>query len=287
MADEAQPTLALETSPAATSAPVASAPAPAAVDVVAAPAAEAPVTIAPAPIIEDAPALDKPDAQSLLSAEPEVEKPVDAPVEKPVDAPVEDKPSDAVTETPTEAAVLPTYEPFTLPEGFTANEAVNNFTKELAEFEASKPDHTKFQEFGQKLMDSHIEALDKALKDQTNYFIQLNDRQKASDLESLRNDPVIGKGGDAEAFQAFGKDFVNFIARNGGTKEEVTAFREFTKERGVDNALPIIRVINNLKNKIERYEKEASSILPGTKPAVAAPQHPGKGMTGRLYGGGK
>lgn len=278
MADEVQPDLPLETATAASPAPVV---------VDAAPVAAAAPASDTTPIIESAVPSVEAATESLLSAEPEADKPAETPTDKPDEAKVEDNPTEATTETPVDVVVLPTYEPFKLPEGFTANEATDNFTKELATFEASKPDHEKFQAFGQKLMDRHVEALSKALKDQTDYFIQLNERQKASDIESLRSDPIIGKGGDSEAFQAFGKDFVNFIAKNGGTKEEVTAFREFTKERGVDNALPIIRVINNLKNKIERYEKEASSILPGTKPAAAAPQHPGKGMTGRLYGGGK
>lgn len=281
MTDDAQPTLALETSPAASAAPVEAAPAPVAVDT-SGPGADAPVSPAPVPVIESAPATVA--EPSVLGAEPEADKPaVDVPTDKPADTPAVDKPA----ESPVETITLPTYEPFKLPEGMTASESVTDFAKKLAEFEASKPDHEKFQEFGQSLVDNHVQAVEKALKDQTDYFIQINERQKSSDLEALRNDPVIGKGGDSEAFQKFGKDFVNFIARNGGTKEEVTAFREFTKERGVDNALPIIRVINNLKNKIERYEKEASQIMPGTKPAAAAPQHPGKGMTGRLYGGSK
>ena len=270
-----------EVIPAASPAPVAAAPA-AVVDAPA-PVVAAPDAPAPAPVVEAAVAADP--QLSLLGDEPVEAKPAevkapDAPVveAKPADAPVvEAKPVDA----PVEAVVLPTYEPFKLPEGVAGGESLDAFTKELAAFEASKPTHEQFQAFGQKIVDQHTAAM----KAQTDHFIQLCEKQKATDLESLRNDPVIGKGGDQDAFQAFGKDFVNFIARNGGTKEEVTAFREFTKERGVDNALPIIRVINNLKNKIDRYEKEASKMLPGTKPAAAAPAHPGKGMTGRLYGG--
>lgn len=266
--------------------PVTPAPVAASVPTEAAPAAPiaavAPVAAVPAPDAQLSLLGDEPVEVKAAEAKPAETKPADAPaVEavKPVETPA-DKP--AVVD----AVVLPTYEPFKLPEGMTANEATTDFTKTLAEFEASKPTHEQFQAFGQKLVDQHAAVVQKALKDQVDYFVQLNQRQKQTDLETLAKDPVIGKG-DPEALKAFGTEFVNRVARNGGTKEEVTEFRKFAKERGIDNAAPIIRVMNNLLNKIDKYEKESSKILPGTKPAAAAAPTPGKGMINTLYGGGR
>lgn len=264
---------------AAAPAPVIESPAPVAASapLVADAAPAAPAAAKPADaqlsLLSDAPVEAAPAAAEVKPAAPvaEAAKPADAPKAEP--APVEAKPAEAV--------VLPTYEPFKLPEGMTPNESLDNFTKELAAFEASKPTHEQFQAFGQKIVDQHTAAL----KAQIDYFVKLNEKQKADDLESLRKDPIIGKNGDPEAFKQFGTQFVNRIAKNGGTKEEVTAFRNFAKERSIDNAAPIVRVINNLLNKIDRYENEASKMLPGTKPAASAPSAPGKNMIAKMYGG--
>jgi len=273
--------------------------APAASTPVAAPVAAPAVSAAPvvesvAPVVAETPAAPvaapesapvKSVETSVLGAEPVAEKPAEAPkVETP-------KPEGEVKVEPkTEGekpAELPAYEAFKIPEGVTPDAKVmGDFTKMLSEFEASKPDHAKFQEFGQKALDFHLARLKEQAQAMTDFFAQTRDRQNSEEFEALRKDPVIGKGDD-KAFVAYKNDMANFLQANGGTKEEVSAFKKFVEDRKVGNALPIVRVLHNLKTKIESLTKESSNIVAGTKPVPAQPAHPGLGIINKLYGGGK
>lgn len=286
--------------PAATPAPVAAAPvsaAPAAspspssepaVSSGAAPASAAPAAEAVPSAVPAAPAkaADAAPAASLLSAEPDakVEAATADGAEKPEEKkPDAEKPADAPAETTDKAPELPKFEPFTVPEGIKPDEkAMGEFTSMLAEFEASKPDHEKFQAFGQKALEFHISRLSQQSQELTDYYVSLHNQQKAAEFEELRKDPAIGASDDKK-FEQYGRDMANFLARNGGSKEEVTAFRKFAEERGVANALPLVRVLHNLKAKIDRYETEASTIIAGTKPA-GEKAAPGKGIMNALYG---
>lgn len=292
------------TSPAPASASAPSAPD---VAVPSAPAADAAPVAAPetvqAPVeTPAAPAAEAP-AASLLGTEPtEPEAPVTPPAEAPKDgekAPdaVKDgeKPADgdkpAEGEKPAEgdkapdtAAELPKFEPLTLPDGFQADEkAMGEFTTMLGELELAKGDHVKMQEFGQKAIEMVAAQMQAQSQKVTDYYVSLFNRTKAEEFEALRNDPLIGNG-DEKQFETFGKEMANFLQKNGGTKEEVTAFRKYVDERGVANGLPIVRVLQNLKNSIEKYQKEASPIVTGTKPATEK-SGPGKGIMTALYGG--
>lgn len=265
-----------------------------------APIAEKPVVIQESSAVEPAkattetaPIETKVDAApvevSLLADEPKPEATPEDGAEKPAKDGTAEKKEGETAEIPSEVSeiVVPTYEPFKIPENFKADDKLmGDFTKMLGDFEASKPDHVKFQEFGQKALEFHVAQLAEAMKNQAEYFTTLQNKKRGDDLDALRKDPVIGKNGDDEHFKKFGQDFINFIARHGGSKEEVTQFRKFTQERGVDNALPIVRLINNLKMKIEKYENESSKMLPGAKPAVNKPA-PGKGILNAMYGGSR
>lgn len=254
---------------------------------------------------ESAPVV-KQDESSLLGAEPPVEVKDEKPVidkkpeakaddKKTGEKPAEVKPVDGVKPEANKLEVTeivsPTYEPFVVTEGIGAGlkpdeKVMNEFSGLLGKLETAKSDHKEFQNIGQQLVDLYVGRTNEALKAQTDYYVALHEKQKTNEFEALRQDPVIGKGGDGEAFNAYKRDMANFLAANGGTKEEVVNFRKFVDERGVANALPLVRILHNLKSKIERYESEGSKMLPGTKPAPSKPPV-GKGIMNALYGGQK
>lgn len=291
--------------PAPVAAPVAAAPvsAPAASTPAPAPSvSSAPVEAAPAvvPAGEPVPAAVASEIPSLLGKEADVKPEVtpEAPQEgekkteeAPQDAKEGEKPKDG--ETPAEGEVqaetsaeLPKFEPFKLPEGMTANEqALSEFTGLLGKLEIAKGDHKSVQEIGQTMVEMFNTQMSDALKKQTDFYVSLHEKTKASEFESLRNDPSIA-GGDEKKFEQYGRDMANFLQRNGGTKEEVTSFRKFVDERGVANALPLVKLLHNLKSKIDKYESEVSPIVAGTKPATEK-SAPGKGIMQALYGGSK
>lgn len=222
---------------------------------------------------------------SLLGSEPAVETKVE---EVKTEVKIEEqKPVEAHVDA--DHPALPVYEAFKVPEGFKKDDkAMGDFQKILGEFQNSKPaDQKSFQEFGQKALDFHIERLGEQTKHLTDYFVSIGNKMKSDDADALRKDPVIGGNGDDKVFESNMRGLVNFLASHGGSKEEVTEFRKYVQDRGVDASLPIARVLNNLKSRIERYENEASKMLPGTKPQADKPAHPGKGMMKSLYGGNK
>lgn len=302
MADNETPAIATSTESAPASAPVATesaapatTPAPSASD---APASTPQSDAAAAPAVEAA--APSAAAPSLLGTEPTEEvkpevKPEAKTEAKPEDKKVEEKKPEgeksAEGEKTPEAEVkpegeqveLPKYEAFKLPEGFETDEkAMGEFTGLLGQLELAKGDHVKTQEVGQKMTDMFIAEMGKHTQRLTDFYKMTWEKQKATDFETLQKDAVFG--GDAPKMEKNARELANFLARSGGSKEEVTAFRKFVQERGVDNALPIIRVMNNLKSKIDMYEKENTKMLPGTKPGTSTSNAPGKNILGNLYG---
>lgn len=301
MADTENPasTPAPAAAPAAPAASPAPSPAP-----ISAPAAPAPAAAPAAPIAEPAPVPAAPEAKpSLLGTEPEAPVVPEAPKEGDVkpedkkpeeakpegDKPEAEKPAEEgkPEEAPPAEGVLPVFEAFKLPEGFTADEkALGEFNKMLGELEISgKPDHLKMQEFGQKAVEMAAQQIQANAKAVTDYYISLHEKTVADEFEALRKDPLIGNG-DEKTFEKYGRDMANFLQRNGGTKQEVSAFRKYVDERGVGNSLPIARLLANLKAKIDKYETEKSSIVVGTKPETER-SNPGRGFVKALYGGKK
>ena len=244
---------------------------------VAASSVEAPVSaeVKPEPAKVEAPV-----ASSLLAAEPvkEAEKTPEAKPDdkKPVDGEVKPEVKTELAPEP------PKYEAFKLPEGFKADEKVmGEFTGLLGQLEVAKGDHAATQEVGQKLVDLFHSKLGEATQGMTDYYKQLWEKQKSDDFTALQKDPILG--GDAKAIETTARSMANRLAAYGGTKEEVTQFRKDVQARGVDNLPSVARVINNLLNKIDSYEKESSNMLPGTKPAPTS-THPGKNILQTMYG---
>lgn len=216
--------------------------------------------------------------------QPETKEGDKAAEEKTAEAKDGEKPSETEKAESSEQSKIPTYEPLKVPEGFKIDESkMGDFTKMLGEFEASKPDHVKFQEFGQKALDFHINALQEQTKQLTDYYVSLHQKRVADEFSTLKKDPVIGGNGDDKVFAKTTQELASFLQSHGGSKEEVNAFRKYVSENGVDNSLPIARVLLNLKSKIDRYESEVSKPLPGTKPATEK-SAPGKGILKTLYG---
>lgn len=299
MAEAENPTI--SSTPASTAAPAAvtSAPTPTpSLEVSSTPsvalAAETPTAPAPKPETsfvgaEPAPEAEpKPEIKAEEKADVKAEEKPETKIEdKKVDGEklAETKPAEGEVKTEVSEIALPTYEPFVLPEGLKVDEkATSEFAGLLGKLEAAKSDHKEFQEIGQKIVDLYTARLTEALKAQTDYFVQINQKQRTDWREELRKDPIIGKNDDGH-FQASQRDMVNFLARNGGTKEEVRAFRQWANESGNGESPALVRVLSNLKTKVDLYEKEASQILPGTKPASSKPAHPGLGIMNSLYGG--
>lgn len=275
-----------------TSSALAATTAPAPEPVVTAPIAETPA----APIATPAPDASREaepvkteaaPASALLSAEPTSEpaktETPDAPKVEEVKTEVKPEGDKPTAEQP----VLPTYEPFKVAEGSKIDEKVlGEFTGFLGKLELAKGDHKATQEIGQSLVEFYQTNVANVLKAQNDYFVSLHEQQKSKDIEALRNDPVISGKGDDKVLTKNMQDIVNSLNRHGGSKEEMTQFRQTLQERGVEGSLPIARVLKNLTDKINRYENESSKMLPGAKPAMNKPPV-GKGILNSLYSGQK
>ncbi len=225
----------------------------------------------------------------MLAAEPVEEKP-DAKLETKAETKPEEKKPEAEKSVegekkPEIEAPLPTYEAFKLPENFKADDkALGEFSGLLGQLEIAKGDHKATQEVGQKLIDLFTSKLGEATTQMTDYYAQVHQQQVKGWQEELQKDPVLGGSGDRTVLEKNTREMARFLAKNAGTKEEVTAFRALMTQTGVGDAPALVRVINNLKAKIDRYENESAKMLPGTKPVPSVSADPGKGIMQKLYG---
>jgi hypothetical protein len=250
---------------------------------------EAAASSAP-PIVAEPAKAEAPAAEpSLLGAEPKEPAKVE---DKKLDAPKPEAKADAKpegdkpAEVKIEDAPLPTYEAFKLPETFKVDDkAMGDFTGLLGKLELAKGDHKATQEIGQQMADLYAANMASALEKQQEYFVTLNNQNKQAMLDELKKDPYFGAGGDQDGQLKVQMELAIFLQKN-IPKEDLTAFRKFVDEKGVGDALPLARLINTLKQKIDKYEKEPDSsktMLPGTKPAPTK-SAPGKGILQTLYG---
>lgn len=229
----------------------------------------------------------KPEAKVETKAEEK--KPEVKPEEKKPETKVEEKKPEekpAAAETP----VAPVYEPFKLPETFKVDEkAMGEFTGLLGQLELAKGDHKATQEIGQKMADLYAANMEQALKTQQEYFVQLHNKNIQTMQDELKKDPYFGANGDQAGQIKVKMEIAGFLQRN-IPKEDLTAFRNFVEEKGIGDALPLAKVINTLKQKIDKYETESANMVPGTKPAptkAAVGSQSIKGMQQTLYGGNK
>lgn len=231
-------------------------------------------------------AKNEPAAESKVDDKtPEVKAEV-KPEDKKPEAKTDGKPAEVRAEAP----VIPTYEPFKLPEEFKADEkAMGEFAGLLGQIELAKGDHKATQELGQKLADLYASNVQQALKTQQEYFVQLHNQNIQKAQDELKKDPYFGANGDQAGQIKVKMELAGFLQRN-VPKEDLNAFRSFVEEKGIGDSLPLAKLINTLKQKIDKYETESAKMLPGTKPAptkVPVGQQSIRGMQQTMYGGNK
>ena len=216
---------------------------------------------------------------SLLAAEPPVEAKAEVKPETKVEAKPEEKKPEAKAE--------PTYEPFKLPDTFKGDEkTMGELSGLLGKLELAKGDHKATQEIGQKIVDLGAAQITTALQKQQEYFVSLHNQNKQAMSDELKKDPYFGANGDAGGQVKVKMELASFLQRN-VPKPELTAFRNFVEEKGIGDSLALAKVINTLKQKIDKYENESAKMLPGTKPApTKAPvgTQSVKGMQAIMYG---
>lgn len=179
----------------------------------------------------------KPKEASLLDAEPEAPKP-ETEITPDVDKKDEGTQSD-------EPAPLPSYEPFTLPEGLTLEqEKLTEFTNKLAEFELNtKADHAEVQKLGQNLVDLYLTEVTQTTERINKYYSDAWEKQTNDWKESFLKDPEIG-GARQETTLAAAREF---IRTHGGTPEQQAEFRQLMTDTGVGNHPAMIRLFANAK----------------------------------------
>jgi len=252
----------------------------------------APAAVTPAPV--ETPSVPAPDAAVIPAAAVEAKSPEAAAPEVKADAvtnvmgdtetPKADAPKPEVkAETKTEApkadapkaetppetkteTVLPTYDAFKLPENFTVDETqMGEFTKVLGELETGKLDHAAMQAKGQQLVELGVKAVENAITRQNDYYVQIHEQQKQQWFDQFKTDAQLGGDNVGKTVSAVREAIDTF----GGSSEQVKELREQMKSSGYGNYTPLIRLINNMQQKINSYTKESDSkvMVPGAKPA--------------------
>lgn len=168
-----------------------------------------------------------------------------------------------------EPAPLPSYEAFTLPEGFTLEEkTLGEFTKDLGEFQVTtKADQAAVQAFGQKLIDKYVTEMNSASERMNEFYTSAWEKTKKDWREQFNSDPEIGGNRRDTTIKAISQG----LAQYGGTPEQQADFRQAVDSTGVGNHPALIRTFHNLIGEINRlktkYESESGvKPLPGTKP---------------------
>jgi len=206
-------------------------------------------------------------------AEPAIKDLTDPAARDPVKDVSQQKPEDKkITEEskadakPEETKVLPSYEPFNLPENISMDaEPVAEFTKLLGELETSKLDHDGYQATGQKLIDMHLKGVQESINRLNDYYTSFHEHQKAEWFNAFKNDPEIG----GEKITETVDNLRNAVEVYGGTPEQVTEFRQIMKYTGVGNHPALIRILSNMDKAIRKYttEGDGNRMVPAQRPA--------------------
>lgn len=269
MVDEVVPVATADNTPAA--APV--------VAPVAEPTVITPVTEPVAPVAEAAPIAEpviapepaKPEATTVLGAEP---KPA---VDPAAPTAAEPEPTPAKEGSPSDEAPLPTYEPFTMPEGATVDEAkLGDFTKSLGTLEqliTANPAeaHANMQKFGQDLIERHVQQVQNVAQRIEEAYTATWDKQKSDWKQAFVSDPEIGGNRQATTVNAA----LDFIRTHGGTAEQQTEFRNLMESTGIGNHPAMIRLLAKANMAMSEGKP-----LPAHKPVPVV-----KSKTQTLYGG--
>jgi hypothetical protein len=224
----------------------------------------APAENTPAPESAEAPAekslLGADDAAPAAETPEEDKNPDDA--EKPAEGDKKEEASQSV-----EPAPLPTYEPFTLPDGVQIDDkTLGEFTTELGEIERlTGADHAKMQEFGQKLVDRHTAVVNETLERLTEYYSNTWEKQKTDWKDAFENDPEIGGNRKDTTL----KEALSAIRTYGGSAEQQQELRSLMNQTGVGNNPALIRLL-----------AKAGAALAEGKPVPATSA--GKGPTSKI-----
>jgi hypothetical protein len=212
-----------------------------------------------------------PEPKTLLGTEPPKEIP-EAPKAEGEPKAEEPKPTDGGQSDEPAPPPEVTFEPFTLPEGVTLKEdKFKEFTNVLADLERDgKADHAITQAMGQKLVDLHINELEKFGQDLTKYYQTAHEQQVASWRESFLSDPEIG----GNRFQTTVDAAQTFIRTHGGTEDQQTEFRSLMESSGLGNHPAVIRLLANAQT---AYQE-------GKPLAAVKPVQPPKSKITTMYG---
>lgn len=221
------------------------------------PAAEAAPVVAPAEttVLGTPPVVPAPEA---------VKPPEAAPVEG---APVEGEKKEG--DQSAEPAPLPSYDAFTLPEGFTVEqERIETFTKLLGEFETvTKADHAEMQKFGQQLMDRHIAEVQSAVDAVQKSYAEHWTKTKNEWRDSFMKDPEIG----GNRYETTINSAVEFIHTHGGNEQQQTEFRKLMDDTGLGNHPALIRMFANANAHYQEGRPlPAQSPIPAPKSKLQA-----------------
>lgn len=171
-----------------------------------------------------------------------------------------------------EPAPPPVYDAFTLPEGFTLDEAqTKQFTDVLSELETTgKADHALVQQFGQKAVDLHTSLVKDAVERQTKFYQTEWDKQKTEWKDTFLKDPEIG----GNRFETTVNEALTFIRTHGGTADQQAEFKNLMETSGLGNHPAMIRLLAN-----------AGRVMSEGKPLAAkAPVTPQRSKVATMYG---
>lgn len=240
------------------------------------PAAE-PATPA-VPAQEDVPAVpaEKPAEATLLGDDaaaetapatpdtPDTTTPAEAPKEGDAPKEGEAEPKKEEASQSDEPAPLPTYEAFTLPDGFQMDDAkLGEFTKELGEFQnLTKADQKAVQEFGQRLVDRHIALTQEHQQRLVEHFTTTWEKQKNDWKDAFEADPEIG-GNRKDTTLKAAKEFIRTYGGDESQRKEIS---KLMNETGIGNHPALIRLLAKAGEQLAEGRP-----LPAQKPP-AAPQ---------------
>lgn len=266
-------------------APVIETPAPAPVVApVISPVVEAPVAAVAPPPEAPASVLDTPVApvvEAPVEPPKEPEKPAETVLAQALETPKEEVKPEAET-TEAEAPKVeeapkpePVFDAFKLPDDVKLQEdKLLEFTKLLGSLEApDAANHGALQEFGQKAVEFHVNALKQNAENIQKYMQTAWDKQKVSWKEEFLADPEYG----GNRFQTTVDSALTFIRTHGGSPEEQTEFRNLMEVSGLGNNKTMIKIL----------ARAGRAMSEGAPLAAQTPLTPSKSKTEALYGNKK
>lgn len=198
----------------------------------------APAVETPAPAPAETPAVAAPVTAPIETLLTDDKKPEAAPAA--ADTPAADTAADAPA-APAEPAPLPTYEPFTVPEGFKLDDAdLGEITKTLGEFEvATKADHAQVQGLAQKLMDKHTAVVNDTVQRINDYYQNAIEEQSSKWKDAFEADPEIG-GNRRETTLKNAKKIIDVY---GGDEAQRAELKTFLNDSKIGNHPGLIRLL--------------------------------------------